>query len=181
MERPEALHATGKVENGKFTLKTLPDGAAQYVIPAGERSYIMLYTEPGQDLTVNINSTTLADYTVTGSKLMEDISRLDMESTKIEREFRELMANGNPDKAQVEKMNADYNKIFTDYITANQDAQAIPYAILHLEGQDFLSAYDAMTPRQKRVRLPLSSNPRKNMWSARLPPRNVRLNWPAVR
>lgn len=112
---------------------------------------------------------------------MEDISRLDMESTKIEREFRELMANGNPDKAQVEKMNADYNKIFTDYITANQDAQAIPYAILHLEGQDFLSAYDAMTPRQKRVRLPLSSNPRKNMWSARLPPRNVRLNWPAVR
>lgn len=62
MERPEALHATGKVENGKFTLKTLPDGAAQYVIPAGERSYIMLYTEPGQDLTVNINSTTARLY-----------------------------------------------------------------------------------------------------------------------
>lgn len=148
-ERPEALRTTGNAADGQFVIKTLPKGDAQYVIPTAEREYIMIYTRPGDNLTVNINSIAPLEYSVSGTKLMEDISTLDNKSAALLNEYRNLMASGNADPAVMKKISNDYDKIFTDYIAANPAAEAVPFAVMHLEGQDFLNAYNAMTAEAK--------------------------------
>lgn len=160
-ERPEPKLAEAQVKDGKFSIATMPDGNAQYVIPTGNREYIMLYTKPGEDLTVDIKSLSPLDYTITGSRLMEDIARLDTESTALIARYRQLMSSGNPDPAQIEKINEDYNKIFSDYIATNPEAEAVPYAIMHLEGEDFINAYNAMTPAARNSIIAVFLEPQK--------------------
>lgn len=52
-------------ENGVFTIETLKDGPAQYVIPTGEREYIIIYANPDEELTVNVKSVAPLSYSVT--------------------------------------------------------------------------------------------------------------------
>lgn len=144
-ERPSPLTATKTPVDGVFTIETLQQGAAQYAIPLNEREYIVLYTSPGDNLNVDLTAVSPLSYSVTGTQLMTDISALDSESDKILGTYHALMAAGNPNPETVARLNAEYNKLFTDYIAANPDAAAVPYAILHLEGQDFLNAYDNMS------------------------------------
>ena len=160
-ERPEAIRAKGTVTDGKFVIKTLPDGPAQYVIPTGDREYIVIYTKPGDELSVDISGTDPLSYSITGSRLMEDIARLDMESSKMLQEYRALMSSGSPDPAQVEKISEGYDRLFTDYIAANPEAEAVPYAVMHLEGEEFLKAYDAMTPAARNSTIALFLEPQK--------------------
>lgn len=160
-ERPEAIRAKGTVTDGKFVIKTLPEGPAQYVIPTGDREYIVIYSKPGEDLTVNISGISPLAYSVSGSKLMEDIATLDMESSKLLQNYQTLMGNGNPDPAEMEKISQNYDKLFTDYIKANPDAEAVPYAVMHLDGEEFLKAYDAMTPDARNSSIALFLEPQK--------------------
>lgn len=160
-ERPEAIRAKGTMTDGKFVIKTLPDGPAQYVIPTGDREYIVIYTKPGEDLSVDLKALSPLSYSITGSRLMEDIAKLDMESSRLLQEYRSLMSNGQPDPAEIEKISDTYDKMFTDYITANPTAEAVPYAVMHLEGQKFLDAYNAMTPEAKASSIALFLEPQK--------------------
>jgi len=159
--RPEANKIKATVNAGKFTLPSMPDGAAQYAIPTGEREYIVIYAKPGDEMTVNIDAISPLTYSVTGSRLMEDISTLDMQSSKLLQQYRTIMASGSPDRATVEKISEEYDKLFTDYLAANPDAEAVPYAIMHLEGQRFIDAYNSMTPSAKSSPIALFLEPQK--------------------
>lgn len=160
-ERPEPKQEQIKVENGKATIKTLNDGNGQYVIPTSDREYIVVYTHPDDNLTVNLESISPLSYSVSGSRLMADISSLDNESSKLIQDYRALMASGNQSAEDIDKINAAYNKIFTDYIAADPDAEGVPYAIMHLEGEDFLNAYEAMTPKAKESAIAILLEPQK--------------------
>lgn len=161
MERPEAMRAKGTVTDGKFVIGTLPDGPAQYVIPTGEREYIVIYTKPGDDLAVTLDSTSPLSYKISGSKLMEDISRLDMESSKLLQQYKELTSSEKPDPEAVSKISDTYDTLFTDFIAANPTAESVPYAIMHLDSQKFLDAYNAMTTEAKNSPIALFLEPQK--------------------
>lgn len=148
-ERPESLKSELTVTDGKFVIPTLPDGAAQYVIPTGEREYIMIYTRPGDNITVDLSGISPLKYTVKGTPLMEDMGRLDSQADAVMMRYKEIMEGGNPAPEAIVNLQNEYYRIFKDFIEANPDAEAVPYAILHLEGEDFIKAYGAMTPAAK--------------------------------
>ena len=148
-ERPEPLHETVQVKDLQFTVKTLPDKPAQYLIPTGQREYIVLFTNPGDNLTVNIKNQSPLDYTVGGSQLMDDISRIDSEAGKIYNEFRTLSQSGNPTEEQVNDLRSRFQKVYTDFIAQNPDSPAVAYAINNLEGETFMNAYNSLTPKAK--------------------------------
>lgn len=148
MERPEPVVTDYTVTDGTFTVKT-GEKNARYVIPMADRSYIAIYTKPGDNLTVNLTSTTPLVYTVSGSKLMEDISTLDKDATAIMQEYKTLMQAGNPSPEAVEAIQNKYGKLFSDYIAANKDAEGVGYAMLNLEGEEFMNAYNAMSDAAK--------------------------------
>lgn len=160
-EKPESQKTTRLVENGKFTVLTMQEGPAQYAIPVSDREYIVLYTTPGDNLNVNIESISPLSYTVAGSTLMSDISDLDNRSDKILATYRGLYASGNPDPEVVEQLRSEYDKIFTDYIAANPNAAAVPYAILHLDGEAFITAYNNMTPEAAQSPIAVLLAPQK--------------------
>lgn len=140
---------TKTLTDGVFTLETLPEGPGQYVIPTAEREYLLLYTKPGDDLTVNIESVAPLAYNVTGSKLMEDISALDKNSSAFLNEYRRMLTAGEPNPLEVARLAESYDAVFADFLKANPDAEAVPYALLHLDGQDFMDSFNAMTPAAK--------------------------------
>ncbi|MBD5348821.1 MAG: TlpA family protein disulfide reductase [Bacteroides sp.] len=160
-ERPESQKVHKTVTNGEFTLPVLSEGAAQYVIPMGQREYIIIYTNPGEELTVNVESANPLVYNITGSQLMSDIADLDTRSGELLDIFRTLSATGSPETAEVEKLKSSYDKIFTDYIKENPDASAVPYAILHLEGEDFMTAYNNMSEAASQSPLAIFLEPQK--------------------
>lgn len=144
-ERPTSARDVATVKDNSFLIRTLGDGSAQYVILMPGNQYIPVYTSPGDQLTVNISSENPLQYSVKGSKLMEDISRLDSEATLINAEARALMATGGK-PGDLEALETKYNDLFRNYIAENPKSAAVPFAIMNLSGQDFIDAYDAMTP-----------------------------------
>lgn len=160
-ERPEPFKETGTPKDGQFVIKTLPEGPAQYVIPTGEREYIVIYTKPNDNLTVEIASTSPLAYSVSGSSLMKDIADLDMKSSALLNEYRSQMSSGNADPAIIEGISNRYDRTFTDYIAANPEAEAVPYAILHLEGEKFMEAYNSMTDTAAKSPIAIFLEPQK--------------------
>lgn len=155
MERPQSARDNVKPDKGRFVIKTLPDGPAQYVLPVSEREYVVLYSNPGDTYTVNIDSISPLSYSVTGSPMMADIARLDTEAGKIMNEFREISANGTATEEKIAKLQEKYSKLFHEYIDANPKSEAVPFAVMHLEGEDFLKTYGEITPEAAKSPLKL--------------------------
>lgn len=161
-EPAETFSETCKPVDGKFTLKTLADGPALYRISTGDRSYIMVYTVPGENIDVNIESTNPLAYTMTGSKLVEDICAMDGASDAIMKEYQDLMAAGNAEESQVEEIGKRHDNIFKDFIAANPEADAVAWAITNLDGQAFMDAYNAMSEAAKKSPvMPILNNKKK--------------------
>ena len=150
MERPEPTRTKAQVVDGQFVIATLTDGDARYRIPTSEGEYIMLFTHPGDELIVNVENVTPLDYTVTGTEMMENISKLDMAASKLVRDYQQLLASGNANEAAAEQLNANYYRMLNDFIAQNPDSEAVPYAMLELEDEDFLRAYDSLSPGAKK-------------------------------
>ena len=150
MDRPEPTTGTANVVKGKFVLPTQKGGNAETTIYVNDNEAIVLYTRPGENMTVNIESVEPLNYSVTGSKLNEDIARLDMAATELMNEFKSTLNGSTPDEATVHNFNEQYNKIIYDYIAANKDAEAVAYAVNMLEEEDFLNAFSNMTPAAKQ-------------------------------
>lgn len=162
MERPDAVVTDYTETDGSFTIKTATDRNARYMIPTGDRSYIAIYTKPGDDLTVNLSSTAPLAYTVSGTKLMEDISNLDKAASDIMEEYGKLMQSGNPSQESVNALQSKYNKVFRDFITSNPESEAAAYALMQLEGDDFISAYNSLSPIAKTsILMPLADQQKK--------------------
>lgn len=167
-ERPEPTREKLSFKKGKAVIKTLSEGNAQYVIPTGEREYLMIYTQPKENLTVNIDGISPLSYSITGSQLMSDIAKLDTESAKLLKQYRDLMASGNATDSEIEKISKSYDKIFKDYLATNSDAAAVPYAIMHLEGEDFMNSYNSMSAKAKESPIALLLEPQKEYVEKRL-------------
>lgn len=150
MNRPSPEKSNFDASSGKFVIKTLPDGLSYYRIPTEHGEYVMIYSMPLDNITVDIKGTTPLDYRVTGTKMMEDISRLDMQASNMVSEVQQLLATGQATESDVEKFEERVLKIFNDFISANPDADATSYAIINLQGQDFLNAYNNMTDKAKQ-------------------------------
>lgn len=160
MLRPDAKVDTKSADGGQFTISTLPDGAAQYYIPVGEEM-IRVFTMPSDDITINIESATPLSYNASGSRLMEDVASLDMQSSNILREFQLAASVGEIDDETSAAFEKKYYDVFKNFLTSDSDSPAVPFAILMLEGQDFLNAYDAMTPAAKESPIAALLEPQK--------------------
>ncbi|MDE6538006.1 MAG: TlpA family protein disulfide reductase [Muribaculaceae bacterium] len=147
------------VNDGKASFEVLPSGAARSALYVSDRDAVMLYTMPGDNLTVDIVSMEPLAYTVSGSPLMEAVSLLDAKGDAIVKEYREISRSENPDQSKLEDLKNQFNALFTDYIAANQSEPAAVYALLQLDGEDYLQAFEALPASAAETPLyPLAQN-----------------------
>lgn len=150
MDRPEPRTGEANIINGKTVIPTPAEGNAETIIylenPKDET--IVVYTHPGDNVEINLDSLEPLNYTVSGTKLVEDIASLDMAATSLLRRF-ESQTDGQPDENTVKEYTSEYNRIYHDYIAANRGAEGVAFAVLQLEDQDFLDNYNSLTPEEK--------------------------------
>ncbi len=137
------------VANGKATLKVDERGDARYIIQVAPKSGIEFYTRPEESLKVNVESIDPLDYSVSGSQLMEDATKLNKITTPLMREYYALAEKGQPTMEDVQSFMQKYEKAVVDFIKANPKSPAVVYAMFDLEGESLKNAYDSITPEAK--------------------------------
>ncbi|MCM1318789.1 MAG: TlpA family protein disulfide reductase [Muribaculaceae bacterium] len=85
------------------------------------------------------------DFSATGTALMEGVTKVNKLLSPYMQHFQELAAyyDTNPEStiAQIDALSADINTALTNYISSNPAAPEVPYALMMLDGQEFLDAY----------------------------------------
>ncbi len=138
------------VKDDAFVIPVLKEGTAQYVFSVDDGNYIMVYAEPNDEITVSIENMKPLRYSVEGNAMMTDIARLDSEATAILTDYREMMERGEVTPEKMAMVQHRYDSLFLDYIEANPKSHGVAYALLHLAGDNFMNAYEGMTPEAKQ-------------------------------
>ena len=60
---------------------------------------------------------------------MDDIAAMDKQSNTLMAEFRNLSDSGKMTEADMNRIRAAYDKVFTDFIAVNPESPALAYAI----------------------------------------------------
>lgn len=147
---------TFNVTDNRLDFK-LADAPASYSLELGAGSNIGFYAVPGEDIVINVASIDPLSYSISGSELMDGIQSLTEQSSPIEAQAMALQNKKPVDKAAMEALYASYNKIFTDFIAANPESPAVAYAVMNLDGDDMIKAFESMSPAAKQsVIMPLA-------------------------
>ena len=147
------------IKDGKVSFDALEGGPAQSLLYTSEREAISLFTMPGDNLVVEVTSMEPLEYTVKGSKLMEDISDLDNKGEKIKKEYFAIARGGNPDQKKLEELATSYDILFSDYMKQYPESEASLYALLQLDGENFLDMLNTLPETAKNGLLyPLALN-----------------------
>ena len=142
-ERTETI----KVNAGKAVIPSMPDSAAMYMIPVGERQAIQVFANAGENITVNVAGMNPQEYTVSGSPLMEAVSAMEKESAKYLKAYREEAEKQNANSDSMQKYADAYDAVFADYVRNNPASEAAPYALMRMDGEAFLEYYGKLAPQ----------------------------------
>ena len=146
------VYDTLQVKDGKASMKLASAEAARYDImpPVPARSDPEFYASPGENLHVIIRSFEPLDYSVEGTRLMEDITAMRAASRPMQDEYVALLTSGadiTPD--QVYDIMNRYSDAIKQFVAENPESPAVPLAIMELSADDFKPIYDNMTPQAR--------------------------------
>ncbi|MDE6272648.1 MAG: redoxin domain-containing protein [Muribaculaceae bacterium] len=141
---------TLQVKDGEVAIPVDSRGPARYIIAVGDNLFAEVYTEPGQSLQLDITSYNPPAYTVKGSALMEDITKLNAITEPLDRRLNELMLSGSITPEQQQQYMIDYDNALTTFVKQNPKSPAVIYAMFQLQGDSFKQTYDNLTPEAKK-------------------------------
>ncbi len=142
-ERSKPAVDSVKLVNGVLNIDFKIEEPVQFIIPV-ERRAVLVYTQPGENVEVDVTSLDPLKYTASGTPLMTAISDLKNRGDVIVEEYRTLATTQPVNQSAMEAKRNEYAEMFKNYIAANPDNPASLYAVLNLEGDDFLAAYNAI-------------------------------------
>ncbi|MDE6010048.1 MAG: redoxin domain-containing protein, partial [Muribaculaceae bacterium] len=142
---------TVDVKDGEAEIPVDERGMTRYFVKVSDDEALEYFTEPGETLAVKVESLDPLAYSVTGSVLMEDITKLQKVTTPIMQEFLALgNSETDPTEEQVRDLMMRYEKAVTDFIKQNPKSPAVGYAMFDLEGESLMNAYNSATPEAKQ-------------------------------
>lgn len=141
---------TVSVKDSQAVFNLSQTEACRYSIDFGNKMIADFYAGPGENIFVDINSINPIDYTVRGTVLMNDMTALSAITSPIEEEYYNLASSGMVTEEQVRPIMDAYDKAIKDFVAQNPDSPAVAFAILDLAGQDFVDAFNNLTPLAKQ-------------------------------
>lgn len=140
---------TFDVTDGRFNFPIDERGAARYLIQISDLSAVDVFTRPGETLSVEIEQLSPLQYSVSGSELMADITRLQKITSPLEEEYAAMSDKGNVTMEDVQAFMKRYDDAVVKFIKENPKSQAVPYAMFNLQGESLAETYRNMTPEAK--------------------------------
>lgn len=144
--QPQVDEETYPVKKDSFVITLSPDGPSRYSIDLAEGVSADFFAQPGEDLVVDVTSLLPLSYKVSGTPLMEGMTLIDSRTAPIVAEFNSLRQSQQADPARLNALAADYTRVLNDYIKNNPADPAALYAMLELDGEDFLAADSLLQP-----------------------------------
>lgn len=152
-ERPMPAIDTLKSVAGIMKFDVDASGPANYRIRFGGRDAVNIYTSPGENLAVIISSESPLDYIVTGSALMDGITELRQKSGEILKQYQTAAQTEPRDEAAMQNAMNAYNSLFKDYAASKPADPASLFALLNLDGEDFMTIFESVDPSLKNSAL----------------------------
>lgn len=142
---------TLEVKDGKMTISVDDRGPARYVLMLPGNASATLYSAPGENITVDIQSISPLKFTAAGTRLMEDITAIGKATAPFEEEYVALTTAGTPPtQEQINDFMARYDNTLIEFIKGNPNSPAVAYAILNLPADKFMTIFETMTPESKK-------------------------------
>lgn len=131
---------TVAVAGDKASFNLDPSGAARYSIDITPEVKADFYAAPGETVNVNITSLDPLAYSVSGTPLMDGMSQLEQLLMPLELEQQTLQSAGTLDRDKMMELYSRQNEILLNFIKDNSDSPAAVYALLNLNGEDFVES-----------------------------------------
>lgn len=141
-ERPKNMKEEIRSEGGVLRFAVNDKAPATYGLIYDDESnkVVEFYTSPGDNLVIDIVKDEPFEYTVSGSPLMDGITALSDQSRKIMEKYRAAVQAESRDEVAIEAILKEYQDLFINFVAANPSNPTALYAILNLEGENFMDA-----------------------------------------
>lgn len=145
-QQPRIVTDSYDVKDDAFVITLSPEGPSRYSIDFSDDTHADFFAQPGEELVVDVASVSPLSYKVSGTPLMEGIEEIDAMKAPIVAEVDMIRSQAEPDNARLMELIATYNSFMRDYVKANASNPAAVYALLELDGEEFLEADALLTP-----------------------------------
>lgn len=144
------VNDTIPVVDGKATIKIdSVEGGCRYGIPVSRKDFIDVFAAYGDEIMIDVTSVAPFDYTISGTPLancMNDVRKIKQTFDDRRNQLRKAGENSN------ETMNGldnEYVDSIRQYIKTNISNPDVAYAIMNLQGRDFVDLYVPLRDRVK--------------------------------
>ncbi len=147
----------------KDNVATIPlvkaEGGVQYVLNFGGRNRVPVYAQEGDEITTVVLEMNPVKTKSTGSPLYDGINTIDAMTNPVMEKYYALSKQENPPKQEIEELIEDYNNSIKDFIRENPTDPTSVYALMQLDGEDFIEMYPLLSERAKTSLLfPVAEN-----------------------
>lgn len=143
------VYDTIPVNAGRAEFSIASDAPCRYSISLGEKNEADFYAAPGESIKVDIKSIMPLSYSVSGTVLMEDMTRLADITAPIEAQYYAIAQSGNVKEEELRPIMEAYDKAIKNFVAESPNSPAVPFAILDYEGKNFIEAYENLTPEAR--------------------------------
>lgn len=151
IDRPEPVTVTLDAEGrAKFTPALVPV-AINVADTSGNVLATVFSAAPSDNISVVVDKDGRVQSS--GTPLMEDITVCDASLRPIVEKSKGVAAlyDSNPQEAEAmfNKLQQEYNDAVISFISSHPDSPAAVYALMQLNGEEFLAAYETLTPQAR--------------------------------
>ncbi len=159
-ERPMPIIDTLQSKAGILSFKLDSDAPALYMVrKLNDRQGAQFYAAPNEKLAIIFNSNDPVDYIVTGSKLMDGVTEIKQQMNDVMKQYQALNSAANKDETAINNLVQKYEAIAPSYLAANPNNPAALYALLNMDGEAFMNAFNNLNAdMQKEILYPLVEN-----------------------
>lgn len=144
------VEETIPIIGGKVTLRIdTVTGGSRYGIPVTKRDFIDVFASPEDKITVDINSISPFDYTISGTPLLECMNEVKEISMKFDERRKSLTTGDLESKEEMIAIENDYFNDLKNYIERNISNPDVGYAVMTLHGKDFIIEYEHLPENAK--------------------------------
>lgn len=124
-------------------------GGYSFVIKIGDQAISPLYAAPGDAVVAEVTAVAPLDYKLSGTQLLDGMNELSELSAPFIEQIKQLRQAENPDREKMQTVYDEYLASMKEYVDENPTSQASVYALMNLQGEDYLNGFDRLGERAK--------------------------------
>lgn len=125
------------------------EGGSRYGISFSQADGIDIYAAPGENIVADIKSLSPFEYSLSGTALIDGINEVESLAKPLEEKQRALMAAGQPSQEDMMAIYNEYVSMIKEYVEENLTSPNAVYAVMNLQGEDFINAFNRLSEGSK--------------------------------